>query len=146
MAATIAWFGKGAQAMMAGSIDLDTDTFKLMLASSSYTPNRDTHDFRDDVTNEVTGTNWAAGGITLSGAALSFDATSDQARWDLTDVSNATTTIASARYGIIYKSRGGASTADELLALIDFGGDQSVTAATFAITWHADGVLYIDVT
>jgi hypothetical protein len=117
-----------------------------MLASSSYTPNRDTHDFRDDVTNEVTGTNWAAGGITLSGAALSFDATSDQARWDLTDVSNATTTIASARYGIIYKSRGGASTADELLALIDFGGDQSVTAATFAITWHADGVLYIDVT
>ena len=50
--------------MARGDIDFDTDTFKAMLVTSSYTPNKDTHDFRDDVTNEVSGTGYTAGGAT----------------------------------------------------------------------------------
>ena len=34
-------------------IDLDTDTFKLMLVTSAYTPTK-THAKRSDITNEVT--------------------------------------------------------------------------------------------
>jgi hypothetical protein len=45
------------------NIDFDTDTFKAMLVTSSYTPNKDTHDKRDDVTNEVAGTGYTAGGV-----------------------------------------------------------------------------------
>ena len=47
-----------------GAIDYDTDTFKIMLVTSSYTPNKGTHTRRSDVTNEVTGTGYTAGGVT----------------------------------------------------------------------------------
>jgi hypothetical protein len=36
-----------------GSIDLDTDTIKVMIVTSAYTPDQDAHDERDDITNEV---------------------------------------------------------------------------------------------
>lgn len=42
-----------------------SDTIKVALLTSSYTPNYDTHDFFDDITNEVTGTGYTAGGATL---------------------------------------------------------------------------------
>ena len=51
--------------IMNGSIDLDTDTIKVMLVTSTYTPNQDTHTKRSDVTNEVSGTGYTAGGATL---------------------------------------------------------------------------------
>ena len=36
-----------------GSIDLYTDTIKMMLVTSAYTPDQDAHHKRDDITNEV---------------------------------------------------------------------------------------------
>ena len=35
-----------------GDIDMDTDTIKVML-TNGYVPDRDAHNFRDDVTGEV---------------------------------------------------------------------------------------------
>jgi hypothetical protein len=37
------------------NIDLDSDTIKLMIVTSAYTPDQDAHNKRDDVTNEVSG-------------------------------------------------------------------------------------------
>mgnify|MGYP000402675218 CR=1 FL=1 len=51
-----------------GNIDFDTDTFYGMLVTSTYTPNKDTHTKRSDVTNEVTGTGYTAGGMAVSEA------------------------------------------------------------------------------
>jgi hypothetical protein len=45
-----------------GNIDLDTDTIKVMLVISAYTPDQDAQDKRDDITNEVSGTSYTAGG------------------------------------------------------------------------------------
>ena len=42
--------------MARGAIDADTDSFKAMLVTSSYTPNKDTDLKRSAVTNEVSGT------------------------------------------------------------------------------------------
>jgi hypothetical protein len=38
--------------------DLDTDDIRVAICTNTYTPNQDTHDFFDDVTNEVSGTNY----------------------------------------------------------------------------------------
>lgn len=123
-----------------GTIDLNTDTFKVMLVTSSYTPNKDTHDFRDDITNEVSGTGYTAGGAALANPTVTQDDTNDLAKWDADDVSWATATI-TARAAVIYKSRGGAASADELICYKDFGSDKTSTADTFTIQWHADGIL-----
>jgi len=117
--------------MARGAIDFDTDTFKVLLVTSSYTPNKDTHDRRDDVTNEVTGTGYTAGGVT-SACTVTKDTANDKVTLQFASVSWASSTI-TARGAVIYKSRGGASSADELVAYNDFGADVSTTAGTFSI-------------
>jgi hypothetical protein len=117
-----------------GSVDLDTDTVKLILVTSSYTPDQATHDFRDDLgANEATGgSGYPAGGFTLASKTLA--ATSLTLNWDAADISQAITGGPFAfRYGVYYKSRGGAASADELIGYVDFGA-QSITDATLNIT------------
>lgn len=124
-------FNSAVDDMARGAIDFDTDTFKVLLVTSSYTPNKDTHDRRDDVTNEVTGTGYTAGGVT-SACTVTKDTANDKVTLQFASVSWASSTI-TARGAVIYKSRGGASSADELVAYNDFGADVSTTAGTFTI-------------
>lgn len=117
--------------MARGAIDFDTDTFKVLLVTSSYSPNKDTHDRRDDITNEVTGTGYSTGGVT-SACTVTKDTANDKVTLQFASVSWASSTI-TARAAVIYKSRGGASSADELIAYNDFGADVSTTAGTFTV-------------
>ena len=144
MAGTWNWYGAGLLAAVTGTIDLNTDTFKIMLTTSTYTPVKDTHDFRDDVTNEVTGTGYTSGGATLSGVSVTYDAASDQVQISWTDPTWTSSTI-TARTAVIYKSRGGASSADELLAYCTEAGDIVSTGGTFTVDLPAP-TLYIDCT
>jgi hypothetical protein len=113
-----------------GAIDADTDTFKALLVTSSYTPNKDTHDKRDDVTNEVTGTGYTAGGVTTA-CTVTKDTANDRVTLQFAAVSWAASTI-TARALVIYKSTGTAST-DNLVAYNDFGSDVSSTSGTFSV-------------
>ena len=117
--------------MARGAIDFDTDTFKVMLVTGSYTPNKDTHDKRDDVTNEVSGTGYTAGGVT-SACTVTKDTANDRVTLSFAAVNWATSTI-TARAAVIYKSRGGAASSDELVCYVDFGGDVSSSSATFSL-------------
>ena len=117
--------------MARGLIDFDSDTFKAMLVTSTYSPNKDTHDKRDDVTNEVTGTGYTAGGTTCA-VTVTKDTTNDKVTISLGSVSWSSSTI-TARGCVYYKSRGGASSADEIVAYNDFGGDVSTTGGTFSV-------------
>ena len=114
-----------------GNIDFDTNSFKAMLVTSTYTPNKDTHDKRDDVTNEVTGTGYTAGGVATV-CTVTKDTATDRVTIQFAGVSWASSTI-TARGLVIYKSRGGASSADELVAYNDFGSDVSSSGGTFAV-------------
>lgn len=132
MSGTWKWYGNGILNVMKGAIDLDTDTFKIMLTTSAYTPDQDLHDFRNDVTNEVTGTGYTAGGATLAGVSVTYDSATNEARVSWTDPTWATSTI-TARTAVIYKSRGGASSADELVAYCTESADVSSTGGTFTV-------------
>ena len=129
--------------IMDGSIDLDTDTIKIALVSSAYTPDKDAHDFWDDVVaNEVANSGtYTAGGATLT-PTVSQDNTDDEGVFDATDVSWTSATI-TARYAVIYKSTGVNSTSP-LIAVIDFGTNQISTGGTFAITFAAEGIINLN--
>ena len=130
----------GDTAQIATAINLATDTIKLMLVTSSYTPDIDADVFIDDVSaNEVgaSGT-YSAGGVTLTQSG-STDDTDDEGVFDATDVSITSATI-TARYGVVYKDTGTPSTSP-IIAVIDFGGNQSSTLGTFAIVFAAEGIL-----
>lgn len=114
-----------------GAIDFDTDTFKMMLVTSSYTAAK-THTKRNAVTNEVTGTGYTTGGNAAVATVTKDDTNS---RVDITfAITSWTSSTITARAGVIYKSRGGASSADELVGYVDFGSDVSSTAGTFSVT------------
>jgi deoxyribose-phosphate aldolase len=115
-----------------GAIDLDTDTFKVLLTTSAYTEDKDTHTKRSAVTNEVTGTGYSAGGNTLSALTITKDTANDRLDVTFPSTSWSSSTI-TARKAVIYKSRGGASSADELVAVIDFGSDVVSSSGTFSL-------------
>jgi hypothetical protein len=117
--------------MSRGAIDFDTDTFKIMLVTSSYTPNKDTHDRRDDVTNEISGTGYTTGGSTIA-CTVTKDTANDKVTLSFAATSWASSTI-TARAAVVYKSRGGASSADELVFYNDFDADVSTTNGTFTV-------------
>jgi len=136
--ATPKWYANGLEhitnSASGGSVDLDSDTIKLALYTSSYTPDQALHDFRDDLgANEASGgSGYTAGGFTLGSKTLA--ASSLTLNWDAADISQAITGGPFAfRYGVYYKSRGGAASADEIIGYVDFGA-QSVTDATINIT------------
>jgi hypothetical protein len=117
-----------------GNIDFDTDTFRRSLHTSSYTENKDTHDFFDDVTNEVTGTGYTAGGA-VSSVTVTLDTANDRVDIVFGSTTWASSTI-TARKSVMRKARGGASSADEIVYVNDFGSDVVSSSGTF--TANAD--------
>jgi len=125
------------------ALDLDdttADRFKAMLVTSSYTPNFGTHDFKSDVTNEVSGTGYDAGGkslssvtLTQSGGTITFDAA------NLTWASSTIT----ARGAVVYDD---SLTNDPLICYIDFGADKSSSSGDFVLTFNASGIFTLDLT
>lgn len=118
--------------LVKGQINFNSDTFKAMLVTSTYAPDKDAHTKRSNVTNEVTGTGYTAGGNAAT-ASITKDLTNDREDISFTITSWTSATI-TARAAVIYKARGGASTADELVGYVDFGSDVTSTNGTFAVT------------
>ena len=87
-------------------IDWDTDDIKVMLVGSSYSPNQDTHDYLDDVVgNQVSGTGYTAGGVSLTGKTNTYDAATNTIVLDAADVTWPNSTV-TARYAVIYNNSG----------------------------------------
>lgn len=118
-----------------GAIDLDTDTFYAMAVTSSYVPDKDAHTKRSQVTNEAVGTNYPAGGAQTA-VTVTKDVANDRLDVTFGDVAfpNATLT---GRAAVIYKRRGGASSADELVAYVDWGADKTSTAGLFTMSFSS---------
>lgn len=133
MASTGFMFNSALRDEAVGNINYSTDTIKVMLLTSTATPNKDTWTKRSDVTNEVTGTGYTAGGATLTQSVGSVDTVNDRVDISTGAASWPASTI-TARYAIYYKARGGASSADELIACVDFGQDVSTINDTFSLT------------
>lgn len=131
-------YGLALQSMLNKEIDFDSDTVKAMLCTSTYAPNQDTHRYKSSVTNEVTGTGYTAGGVTLANKTVVYTAATNTLALDADDPSWSTATI-TARYLVFYIDTGTASTSP-VLAYVDFGADVSSTAGTFTYQIPAAGL------
>lgn len=143
------WYGPtvekffNATSLPTNGLESETAT-SCLLVNDSYTPNFDTHDFYNDITNEVSGTGYSAGGATLTSTELTIS--SGTLVYDAADVSWTTSTISNAMAAVIKFSRGGASSADELILLSDFVTAVSTTAGTLLVAWAAGGIAVHDYT
>ena len=117
--------------LLKGNHDFDTgaDTFKLALYTSSATLGATTTAYT--VTNEASGTNYTAGGGTLTNVTPTSSGTT--AFTDFADLTFGTATI-TARGCLIYNDT---EAGDPAVASIDFGGDKTSTAGDFTIVFPA---------
>jgi len=114
--------------LLEGGHDFTSDTFKIALYTSSATLDATTTAY--SATNEVTGTNYTAGGATLTvtGGAVSTSGTTVYV--DFSDATWASSTI-TARGALIYNS----TASNKAVVVLDFGLDKSSTASTFTVTF-----------
>jgi len=129
------------QGLLQGDFDLSNgaDTIKVALVTNAYTPDVDGHEDYADITNEVVGAGYVAGGAALANQAVTKDDLDDEGVFDANNVTWAGATF-TARRAIIYKDTGVPGTS-LLIAVIDFGADKTATAGDFTITWATEGII-----
>ena len=126
--------------LMNGSINLLTDTFKIM-ACSPFTPNAATQDFISSVSSfQITATGYTAGGATLSGKSIDRNNTDVRVYWNFNDPSWTITGTMTAQLFVIYKDTGTPETSP-IVAIIDKGAPQSRTDADFILQLNAKGII-----
>lgn len=128
---------------MEPGIDLTTaETLKVALLGDFFTTSAaqlpDVLTFSGDVQDnwEISGTNYVADGITLSGASVSGDyGVNDRSVFDADDVTWSSATITA--YGaVIYRI------SDSMpICFIDFGAAKISTDGDFTIQWNANGII-----
>lgn len=101
-------------------------------------------------TSEVSGTGWAAGGVTFTTAGMGTPtltvSPSGSLMYDAADVSVASTTLTNARGCILYMDPVTATLTDAMIVAVCFGADFSTSNGTFGIQWAATGIFAIDLT
>jgi hypothetical protein len=118
-------------------IDLEADTIKVMLLDNGYTFDPD-HDVIADVSSDqITGTGYTSGGVTLASKSVTQDDTNNLAKFDAADAEWTSATF-TARYAVVYDDT---VSGDPLICCIDFGSDKTVTGGTFTIQWNSSGIL-----
>lgn len=144
MAVTAKVYGKFFLSAFNKELDLDSDTLKVMLCSSSYTPDQDTHQYKSSVTNEVSGTGYTSGGQALTSVTVAYDGPSNTITLDAADTVWGSSTI-TARYAVIYDSSPSTDATRPLIAYVDFGADVSSSSGNFTISWNASGIVTVTV-
>ena len=136
------------------SSTISADTFKVAMFTNSSSIDADTTGYT--TSNEVSGTNYSAGGATLSSVTIGLGDDSSSsgpggggiptAFVDFADTTFSSSTISSARGALIYNSTlssaGTGSTvnhaANPAVAVINFLGDKSSSAGDFTIQYPAN--------
>lgn len=130
MAITTAMCNSFKEELLGGVHDLDTDSIRIALIKQAHTGTYGaaTTNYSNVTVNtdEAVGTNYIAGGNTLSSAVISLDGST--AIVDFADTTWASATV-SADGCIIYN----ASRSNAAIAVIDFGGPKTSTNGDFTI-------------
>lgn len=135
------WYTSFAKNLSDNDIDFLADTMKCAIVTSTYTFSA-AHDFFDDITNEVSGTNYTAGGATLANKSTS---SADPCVWDCDDISIAQSGsgFSNGRRFVIYKSTGTAGTSPLVCshaAAADFGN----ISGALTVQINSSGLVRLD--
>ena len=144
MAITSKLYGLVFTALWNKEIDFETDVIKVMLTTSAYTPDQDVHDYKNDVTNEVTGTGYTATGETLASKTVTYTAGTNKHVLDAADVTWTASTI-TARTAVVYDRSPGSDATRPLICYHQSDSDIISSGGVWAITWNASGIVEITV-
>ncbi len=139
------WYGKafcnilgGETAAEARNCDWLSDDIRVSLHTSVYVPSKDTHEFYSDLSGEVVGAGYTAGGAALGSKTLVYDPATDRTTLDAADATWAN--LLTFRYAVIYDNTPSAGN-KILLGYVDFVTDQ----LALTVQWDPAGIFRIAV-
>jgi hypothetical protein len=125
---------------------LEAEDGTLALVNDSHTPDFNAHNFADDLTNEISGGNYARDAVTSTEITIATGVlTYDAADTVFDNAGGNDVTISSAMAGVLLRTTGNDATA-ELIGLWDFVTAASCTNSTFTVQWNASGMFTLDFT
>lgn len=150
MAVTAFWYAAAFIKAFNKEIDFGSDDMAVTLHTVTYVPNQDTHDYFDDLTNQLTTANgYTAEDGTGTGKlfankvntntlnVVKFDETVDP-------VWTATGAGFTARISVISDVSTNVTTTDPLMCWMDFGANETASGGgTFTIAYAAGGIATI---
>jgi hypothetical protein len=144
MALTHFWFTHALEFAFtrAKAIDWDTNDIYCMLTTNTYVPDQDTHEDKADVTNEIAGTGYTAGGDILGTETVATD-TTPRMILDAADAAWTTATF-TMRNAVTYENSGATDADKAIVTVVKSDQDESVTSGTFTIQWAAGGIAQVD--
>lgn len=147
MAVTAKLYGKFFNACFNKEVDWNSDTIKAMMTTASYTPDQDTHDYKDDVTNEVTGTGYSAGGATLANPTITYTGATNKCVLDADDASWSSSSITLPVSGsvVVYDSSPASDATRPLCCYQTTDTQVQSTSGTFTVQWSASGIVEVTV-
>lgn len=147
MAVTAFWYPRAIIELFNADVDFIADDLRMLLATSSYTPNQASHDRYDDISGEVAnGNGYTTGGAALSGksvaqSSMTVSFTHNNVQWTATGAGF------TARYAITYNNTPAAAADKQLLWYVNFGQNESASGGgTFTVQTNSNGAARITVT
>lgn len=149
MAVTAWWFAPAFIQAFDKQIDFVTDDIAVTLHTVTYVPNQDTHNFFDDLTNQLatangytaedgTGTGKLLAGKTLANTLNVVKVDADDPAWTATGAG------ITARIAVLSDVTSNITTTDPLLCWMDFGQNETASGGgTFTIVYNAAGIATI---
>lgn len=143
--ATAKYYGGFFQSLANKEIDIDSDAIKLMLTTSGYTPNQDTHRYKSSVTNEVAnGNGYTTGGALVAAVTVAYDPATNIFKIDGDNVLWLAASFTT-RWGVLYDSTPASDAVRPLIGYVDFGADLTPVNAPLSITWNGAGIATVTV-
>lgn len=140
MAVTAKFYGAALVSAFNKEIDINTDTIKLAFLDNTHVPDQDVHNYFDDVVaDEVVGTGYTAGGVTLTNVTMTYTGATNVFKVDADDVDLTSSTI-TARFAVMYDATPASDATRPLILFVDFGEDVSSSAGTFSVDWDVAGI------
>jgi hypothetical protein len=115
-------------------VDLEADTIQVALMDNVHAFSATDNVWTDVSANEISGTGYTANGVVLASATVTQGATT---KFDGNDSAWTTATF-TAYHAVLWDNT---VATDDLICSFDFGGAKTVTAGTFTVQWHANGII-----
>lgn len=114
------------------------EIWKVCLLTNAFSYASGTHILYSDLTNEVVGTGYDAGGKVVSGKVSGYvDTTNVYLNAD--DTAWAASTLTNVRYAVLYSTTSG----NKIRDIKDLGADYTTSNGTLTIQWHSGGIVKI---
>lgn len=148
MAVTAFWYVNAFETAFNKEIDFLTDDIAVILTTSSYTPNQDTHDFGNDITNEVAESGGYLQGLDGTGELLAGKThanTNNVSTFDANDPAWTSSGAGiTARIAVFVDVATATAATDPLICWMDFGQNETASGGgTFTIALSASGIATI---